>query len=54
MVPTDGSELKCRKKVATEEIYVIQTVDNDFTSNSMPLILYGSPVECNINVQWGT
>ena len=54
MVPTDGSELKCRQKVATDEICAIQDLGDDFTSNSMPLIPHGSPVECNTDVQWET
>ena len=56
MVPTEGSELKHRrtKKVATDEICVVQNLDNDFTYDSMPMVLHGSPVECNIDVQWET
>ena len=55
MIPTDGSELKQRRqKVATYEICVIQTPGDDFTCNSMPLVLHGSLVECNIDVQWET
>ena len=56
MVPTEGSELKHRrmKKVATDEISIIQDLDNDFTFESKPLVLHGSPAECNIDVQWET
>ena len=53
MVPTEGSELKHRrKKVATDEISTIQTLGDDFTFEPKPLILPGSLVECNISVQW--
>ena len=55
MVPTDGFELKQRrKKVATDEICVVEALDNHFTPNPMPLVLHGSPTECNIDVQWET
>ena len=54
MVPTDGSELKRRKKVATDEICVVKTLDSDFTPNPKPLALHGSPVESNMDVQWAT
>ena len=56
MVPTDGSELKHKrmKKVATDEISVVQDLDNDFTFEPKPLVLHGSLVECNIDVQWET
>ena len=51
MVPTEGSELKHRrKKVAADEICAIQNLGDDFTSNFMPLVLHGSLVECNIDV----
>ena len=53
MVPTEGSELKHRrKKVTTYEISIIQTLGDDFTLEPKPLVLCGSPVECNIDVQW--
>ena len=53
MVPTEGSELKHRrKKVATDEISIIQTLGDDLTFEPKPLVLCGSPVECNIDVQW--
>ena len=55
MVPTEGSELKHRrKKVATDEITVIQTLafGDDFIFEPIPLVLHGSPLECNIDVQW--
>ena len=57
MVPTEGSELKYRKikKVATDEISVvpIQTLGNiAFEPVLKPLVLRGSPLECNIEVQW--
>ena len=42
------------KKVATDEICVIQSLDNNFTYESMPMVLHGSLVECNIDVQWET
>ena len=52
MVPTEGSELKHRRmKVATDEIS-IQTLGDDFTFEPKPLVLHGSLVECNIDVQW--
>ena len=52
MVPTEGSELKHRrKKVATDEISIIQTLGDDFTFEPKPLVQCGSPVECNIDVQ---
>ena len=52
-VPTEGSELKHRrKKVATDEISMIQTLGDDFTFEPKPLVLHGSPLECNIGVQW--
>ena len=55
MVSTEESELKHRrKKVATDEICVVQNLDNDLTSNFKPLVLHGSPDECNIDVQWET
>ena len=56
MVPTEGSELKHRrlKKVATDEICVVQNLDNDFTYDSLPMVLHGSPVDCNISLQWET
>ena len=55
MVPTEGSELKHRRKeVATDEICVIQTLGDDFMFELKPLVLHGSPVECNIDVQWET
>ena len=55
MVPTEGSELKHRrKKVATDEISVVQTLGDDFTFESKPLVLHGSPVECNTDVQLET
>ena len=55
MVPTEGSELKHRrKKEATDEICVVQTLDNDSTFEPKPLVLHGSLVECNIDVQWET
>ena len=52
MVPTDRSELKHRrtKKVATDEICVVQSLDNDFTCDPKPMVLHGSLVECNIDV----
>ena len=53
MVPTEGCELKHRKKkVATDKISIIQTLGDDFTFEPKPLVLHGSPVECNIGVQW--
>ena len=56
MVPTEGLELKHRrtKKVAIDEISVmpIQTLGDNFTLKSKPLVPRGSPVECNIDVQW--
>ena len=56
MVPTEGSELKHRrtKKVATDEISMmpIQTLGDNFTLESKPMVLRGSPVECNVDVQW--
>ena len=53
MVPTEGSELKHRrKKVTTDEISIIQTLSDDFTFEPKPLVLHGSLVECNIDVQW--
>ena len=53
MVPTEGSELKHRrKKVTTDEISIIQTLGDDFTFEPKPLVLCVSPVECNIDVQW--
>ena len=55
MVPTEGSELRHRtKKVATDEISVVQDLDNDFTFEPTPLVLHGSPVKCNIGIQWET
>ena len=55
MVPTEGSELKHRrKKVATNEISIIQTLGDDFTFEPKPMVLHGSLVECNIGVQWET
>ena len=41
------------KKVATDEIsdVPIQTLGN-LTFKPEPLVLWGSPVECNIDVQW--
>ena len=54
MVPTDGSELKHRKKVATDEISVVKNLGDGFTSTFMPLVPHGSLVECNIDVQWET
>ena len=54
MVFTDGSELKRRKKVAIDEICVVKALDSDFTPNPKPLVLHGSPVESNIDVQWET
>ena len=56
MVPTEGSELKHRrmKKVSTDEICVVQHLDNDFTFDLNPMVLHGSLVECNIDVQWET
>ena len=55
MVPTEGSELKHRrKKVTTDEISIvpIQTFGDNFTFEPTPLVLRGNPVECNIDVQW--
>ena len=55
MVPTEGSELKHRrKKVAADEVSIIQTLalGDDFTFEPKPLVLHGSLVECNIDVQW--
>ena len=56
MVPTEGSELKHRrtKRVMTNEISVmpIQTLGDNFTLESKPLVPRGSPVECNVDVQW--
>ena len=53
MVPTEGSKLKHRrKKVTTDEISIIQTLGDEFTFEPKPLVLHGSPVECNIDVQW--
>ena len=55
MVPTEGSELKHRrKKVATDEISVVQTLGDDFTFEPKPLVLHGSLVEFNTDVQWET
>ena len=56
MVPTDGSELKHRrmKKIATNEICVIQNLDNGFTFEPKILVLHGSLVGSNIDVQWET
>ena len=53
MVPTEGSEHR-RKKVATDEYYVFQNLDSDFTVDLKPMVLHGSLVECNIDVQWET
>ena len=45
MVPTEGSELKHRrKKVTTEEMSIFQTLGDDFTFLPKPLVLCGSPV----------
>ena len=53
MVPTEGSELKHRrKKVATDKISIVQTLGDDFTFEPKPLVLHGSLGECNIDVQW--
>ena len=53
MVPTEGSELKHRrKKVSTDEISIIQTLGDDFTFEPKPLVLHGSLVKCNVDVQW--
>ena len=55
IVPTEGSELKHRtKKVATDEISMmpIQMLGDNFTLKSKPLVLRGSPVECNVDIQW--
>ena len=53
MVPTEGSELKHRrKKATTDEISIIQNLGDDFTFEPKPLELHQSPVECNIDVQW--
>ena len=57
MVPIEGSELKHRKikKVATGEISMvpIQTLgDIAFEPVLKPLVLRGSPLECNVDVQW--
>ena len=55
MVSTEGSELKHRrKKCTTDEISImpIQTLGDNFTFEPKPLVLQGSPVECNVDVQW--
>ena len=57
MAPTEGSELKHRKikKVTTDEISMvpIQTLsDIAFKPVLKPLVLRGSPLECNGDVQW--
>ena len=50
MAPTEGLELKHRrKKVTTDKI----TLGN-FTFEPKPLVLRGSPLECNMDVQWET
>ena len=54
IVPIKGSELKHRrKKVTADEISMmpIQTLGN---LTMEPLVLQGSPLECNIDVQWET
>ena len=56
MVPTEGSKLKHRrKKVTTNEISMvpIQTLGN-LTFEPKLLVLQGSPLECNVDVQWKT
>ena len=51
MVPTEGSELKHRrKKVATDEICVVQDLDTYFTVDFKPMVLHESPVKCNTDV----
>ena len=54
MVPTEGSELKHRKKkVATDELCFVQNLDINFTCKSKPLVLRGSPVEYNVDdIEW--
>ena len=58
MIPTEGSELKHRKvkKVTTDEISLvtIQILSNIYIIEPVPkpLVLRGSPLECNIDVQW--
>ena len=50
-----GSELKYgRKKVATDEISVIQILGDDFTFDLKVMVLHGTWAECNIDVQWET
>ena len=51
MMPTDGSELKRKLPLMR---FLLSRLDSDFTPNFMPLVLYGSPAECNIDVQWET
>ena len=53
MVPIEGSDIKHRrKKVATDEISITQTLGDDFIFEPKPLVLHRSLVACNINVQW--
>ena len=54
MVPTEGLKHR-RKKVTTDEISMvpIQTLGN-LTFEPKPLVLQGSPLECNVDVQWET
>ena len=60
MIPTEGSELKHRKvkKVTTDEISIvpIQTLGDIYAVKPVtkPLVLRGSPLECNMDVQWET
>ena len=50
MVPTEGSELKHRrKKVTTDEIRIVQMLGDDCTFEPKPLVLRGSPMECNVD-----
>ena len=52
MVPTDGVELKRRKKVNVDEIAIVKTLDSDF--QPLPLVLYGTQIESDICIQWET
>ena len=60
MVPTEGSALKHRrpKKITTDEMSMvpIQTLCGIHTAElaHKPLVLQGSPLEYNVDVQWET
>ena len=50
MIPSEGTELKRRKKVNVNVISIVQVLDSDIII--MPLV--GAPIELDTSIQWET